>query len=107
MVDSFCSGHHERRRRLVDLLVSFLPELGRAGEAASDYAALFQRLVAGEDWKHYLAVKGTLMDIARLITAEIDKLAALERATFGSDLAQVRACTRCPRPLWSNLCEGH
>ena len=91
------------------MLTSFLDELGVAGESSSDFVVLYQRLIGisgtipsgnngkgpsggggDEDsaWKYYLAVKGVLFKIARLITEEIEQLNRLEKLTLNSDLAQ-------------------
>ena len=54
----------------------YLEEVGRSGESAAEFLALYKRLVntdqhtAGADqWKYYLAIKGVLTKIASLITA--------------------------------------
>ena len=41
MVESFCSSH-QRTREMIDLLTSFLAQLGKAGEAAAEFVALYQ-----------------------------------------------------------------
>jgi E3 ubiquitin-protein ligase UBR4 len=82
------SVNHERKKCIIDLLTTFLDELGEAGETASDFCTLYQRLIITDQWKYYLAVKGTLDKIASLITKEIEKLNRLEATTLGSDLAQ-------------------
>ena len=87
MVDSFCTIH-ERKKCIIDLLTTFLDDLSDAGETASDYCTLYQRLIVTDQWKYYLAVKGTLDKIAALITKEIEKLNRLEATSLGSDLAQ-------------------
>lgn len=87
MVDSFCTIH-ERKKCIIDLLTTFLDDLSDAGETASDYCTLYQRLIVTDQWKYYLAVKGTLGKIAALITKEIEKLNRLEATSLGSDLAQ-------------------
>jgi E3 ubiquitin-protein ligase UBR4 len=50
MVDSFCNVHH-RKKDIIDLLTSYLDNLGEAGEAAADFCALYQRLVSFESIK--------------------------------------------------------
>ena len=87
----------DRKKYVLDLLTTFLDELGDAGEASAEFVALYQRLIgekgvnSGEDdssWKLYLAINGVLFKIAGLITAEIEDLSKLESQTLGSDLAQ-------------------
>ena len=87
MIDSFCTIH-ERKKNIIDLLTTFLDELSEAGETAAEFCTLYQRLIITDQWKYYLAVKGTLNKIAELITKEIEKLNVLEATTLGSDLAQ-------------------
>ena len=41
MVESFCNSH-QRTREMIDLLTSFLAQLGKAGEAAAEFVALYQ-----------------------------------------------------------------
>merc|ERR1712020_236783 len=112
MIESFCvkSGVSEtlggdgenfmRKKYVLDLLTTFLDELGDAGESAAEFVALYQRLIGGSiahnnggndddnSWKLYLAVKGVLFKIAGLITEEIEEISKLESLTLGSDLAQ-------------------
>ena len=59
MIESFCvkSGvsetlggdgeNFERKKYVLDLLTTFLDELGGAGEASSEYVVLYQRLIGG------------------------------------------------------------
>ena len=87
-----------RKKYVLDLLTTFLEELGEAGEASSEFVVLYQRLIGGTGgnmasddesaWKLYLALKGVLFKIAALITEEIEKLNKLEELTLSSDLAQ-------------------
>ena len=86
MVETFCAGSFERKKEVVDLLVTFLDEL--KSEASSEFVALFHRLIASDHWKYYLSVKGVLTKIALLISREIEVLNQLERLTLNSDLAQ-------------------
>ena len=87
MIESFCNGY-DRTKEMIDLLTTFLDELGEAGESASEYVALYQRLISTDHWKYYLSVKGVLNTIASLITQEIQNLSELENVTLNSDLAQ-------------------
>ena len=109
MIESFClkpgindvmakdGENFDRKKYVLDLLTTFLDELGDAGEASAEFVALYQRLIgekgvnSGEDdssWKLYLAINGVLFKIAGLINAEIEDLNKLESQTLGSDLAQ-------------------
>ena len=78
-----------RKREIVNLLTGFLSELSKAGESATEFLALYQSLVQTAQWKQYLAVRGVLIDLAQLLTAEIEELHRLEETTLTSDLAQV------------------
>lgn len=73
---------------MVDLLASFLGELGSASEASTEFVDLFNKIISHGQWKYYLAFKGVLQKISNLITIEIDKLNRLEMVTLNADLAQ-------------------
>ncbi len=91
MIETFCTGSHERKRDVVDLLTGFLHELGRAGEAAAEFCELYSSLVTRDQdyWRHYLAIKKNVLTIlAQLVMDEINQLEILEETTLGSDLAQ-------------------
>ena len=112
MIESFCmkpgiidamgneGENFMRKKYVLDLLTTFLDELGDAGESAAEFVALYHRLIGGSvptnnggddddfTWKLYLAVQGVLFKIAGLITEEIEEISKLESLTLGSDLAQ-------------------
>ena len=112
MIESFCmkpgiidamgneGENFMRKKYVLDLLTTFLDELGEAGESAAEFVALYQRLIGGSvatnnvgdgddfTWKLYLAIQGVLFKIAGLITEEIEEISKLESLTLGSDLAQ-------------------
>ena len=111
MIESFClkpgisdnmgneGENFKRKKYMLDLLTTFLDELGEAGECSAEFVALYQRLIGGncpanngneEDstWKFYLAVKGVLFKIAKLISNEIEEISKFESLTLGSDLSQ-------------------
>ena len=45
-----------------------LEQVGRSGECANEFLALYKRLIAPAHWKVYLAVKGVLQRLGTLIT---------------------------------------
>ena len=45
-------------------------------------------MINSDEWKFYLAIKGILDTLAKLITAEIERLNQLEHQSLSSDLAQ-------------------
>ena len=57
-----------RRQQMLDLLTSYLDEVGPSGESASEFLALYQRLTKAPHWKLYLAAKGVLPHIGTLLT---------------------------------------
>lgn len=57
-----------RHQQMLDLLTSFLDEVGPSGESASEFLALYQRLTKAPHWKLYLAAKGVLPHIGALLT---------------------------------------
>ncbi|XP_042908898.2 E3 ubiquitin-protein ligase UBR4 [Parasteatoda tepidariorum] len=77
-----------RRRDVLDMLTSYLDDLGSAGESAAEFLTLYKNLINPAPWKHYLALKGLLPHIGNLITHEIEHLSFLEETTLNSDLSQ-------------------
>ncbi|RWS26760.1 E3 ubiquitin-protein ligase UBR4-like protein, partial [Leptotrombidium deliense] len=77
-----------RQKEIIDLLTSYLDELGDAGEFAQEFFGLYYNIIQKDDWKYYLAVKGVLMKLGTLITKEIDHLNELEETTLNSDLSE-------------------
>jgi E3 ubiquitin-protein ligase UBR4 len=88
MLDIFGRCSWDRSKKMVDLLASFLGELGSAAEASTEFVDLFNKIISQGQWKYYLAFKGVLQKISNLITIEIDKLNRLEMVTLNADLAQ-------------------
>jgi len=77
-----------RKQDILDVLSSFLDEVGSSGEAASEFLVLYKKLIAKEHWKYYLAVKGVPVCIAALISKEIVELSRMEETSLSSDLSQ-------------------
>ena len=93
MVESFCHKNFHRRKIIVEMLTTFLSELSEAGEAGLEFVCLYQRMVASDQWKFYLAIRGTLQKLSSQIMNEIEKLNQLENHSLSSDLAQVNICS--------------
>lgn len=87
MMESLCTSV-QRKKEVLDMLTTFLPEIGRAGESAGEFVSLYQTLLVGAHWKYYLALKGVLPIIASLISSEIQLLTTLEETTLTTDLSQ-------------------
>lgn len=87
MVECLCSEPN-RRREVLDLLTTFLNELGTAGESAAEYLSLYQNLLQESPWKQYLALRGVLLHLANLLTAEIESIHKYEGTVLTSDLSQ-------------------
>lgn len=79
-----------RCREVLDLLTTYLDDLGTAGESGAKFLSLYQSLIGPDHWKHYLALKGLLPHLGELITAEIQQLSLLEETTLNADLSQGR-----------------
>uniref|UniRef100_A0A2C9K8S7 UBR-type domain-containing protein n=1 Tax=Biomphalaria glabrata TaxID=6526 RepID=A0A2C9K8S7_BIOGL len=77
-----------RRKEVIDMLTSCLDDVGRSGECATEFLALYKRLINQDKWKYYLAIKGVMLHLAELISKEVDHLQYLEETTLSSDLAQ-------------------
>lgn len=65
---SLCDGDI-RQKQILDLLATFLDQVGAAGEASKEYLELFQKLTQDETghWKLYLARREILLEIGKLI----------------------------------------
>lgn len=50
------------------LSCSYLDDIGKSGEYAAEFLALFKRLIAPVHWKYYLALRGILLHLGDLIT---------------------------------------
>ena len=89
LVESLCQGE-ARHRQILDLLCSFLDQVGKAGECAQEYLELLHMLTADSTgkWKTYLAMRGVLPQIGNLISMEIDHISQLEDTTMGFNLSQ-------------------
>lgn len=97
MIRVLCSLCHQCRTTYPILPIvhplrhsSFLDDVGTAGERAQQYLELLHKLSddSSGKWKSYLAMRGVLPRIGRLITQEIDHLLVLEETTLSSDLSQ-------------------
>jgi E3 ubiquitin-protein ligase UBR4 len=77
-----------RKKEIIDLLTSYLDDLGQAGEYANEFFAFYHTIIQQEHWKYYLALHGLLQHLGVLITKEIEHLNELEETTLNSDLSQ-------------------
>ncbi|ELU10961.1 hypothetical protein CAPTEDRAFT_154354 [Capitella teleta] len=77
-----------RKQAILDMLSEFLDELGRNGEYSAEFLMLYKRLLMPGHWRYYLALKGVLLQIGRLINREINEISALEETTLNSELSQ-------------------
>ncbi|CAB3995920.1 E3 ubiquitin- ligase UBR4 [Paramuricea clavata] len=77
-----------RKRKIMDLLTSYLQGVGKAGENATEFFNLYSELMKPSLWKGYLATSGALLIIRDLIMNEIEQLTVLEETTLSSDLSQ-------------------
>jgi len=75
-----------RQQQLLDLLTEFLDDLSAAGETAAEFLAFYRSLVQQDAWKRYLALRGTLLRLAELISFEIAQLSRQEESCV--DLAE-------------------
>ena len=107
MVESFCHKNYTRRKIIIEMLTTFLNELSDAGEAGLEFVCLYQRMIANDQWKFYLAIRGTLETLSSQIMAEIDKLNQLENHSLSSDLAQGFALKALTDILASFLSKDH
>lgn len=82
------SRTHERKREILNLMTGFLKHVGEAGETSAEFLALYRALASDTPWRQYLALKGVLVEVSQLLTAEIVKIHRLEETTLSSDLSQ-------------------
>jgi len=76
-----------RRGEIIDLLTSYLCEIGPAGECAQEFYYLYKNIILSDHWRFYLALKGVLIKISGFMELEIDKLQELEETTLTSSLS--------------------
>lgn len=76
-----------RRKDILDLLTSYLDEVGPAGDNAQEFYSLYKSIVLVDHWRYYLALRGILLKLVELISIEIDHLQELEETTLNSSLS--------------------
>jgi E3 ubiquitin-protein ligase UBR4 len=76
----------QRKQELLNLLTEFLDDLSTAGETSAEFLALYRNLIQSDCWKRYLALRGTLIRLADLISREISQLSRQEESSL--DLAE-------------------
>jgi E3 ubiquitin-protein ligase UBR4 len=81
----------DRKREIINLMTSFLPLVGGAGESAQDYVNLYHTMLKCGSWRSYLALRGILPTIGKLIQKEITHLTRLEETMLSTDLSQVKS----------------
>lgn len=72
MVENFCNTA-ERTREMIDLTTSFLGDLGKAGEAAAEFVALYKRLIRDDQWKYYLSVSHFNIAVITFSALKVEK----------------------------------
>lgn len=77
-----------RKRQIIDLLTTYLDDIGKSGECACEFLTVYRRLITPVHWKYYLTIKGILFHLGDLLTKEIEHLEYLEETTLSSDLSQ-------------------
>ena len=81
----------QRRQEIVNLLTSFLAQLGQAGPYGAEFFALYMSLVRKDHWRYYLVSRGLLPKLADWIEVEITGLSRQETAGRSSELSQGHA----------------
>lgn len=76
-----------RRGEIIDLLTTYLDEIGPSGECAQEFYYLYKTIILSDHWRYYLAFQGILFKLGDLITKEIDNLQELEETTLNSSLS--------------------
>ncbi|XP_062622353.1 E3 ubiquitin-protein ligase UBR4-like, partial [Saccostrea cucullata] len=77
-----------RKKEIIDMLTKCLDEICKSGECATEFLALFKRMISQPHWKCYLSIRGVLLHLGDLISKEVEQLQYLEETTLSSDLAQ-------------------
>lgn len=75
------------KKDIIDLLTSYLNEIGSAGECAYEFYSLYKNIILTDHWRYYLALQGILFKLSSLISQEIDNLQELEESTLNSSLS--------------------
>ncbi|XP_036368081.1 E3 ubiquitin-protein ligase UBR4 isoform X5 [Octopus sinensis] len=87
IISSICQVPN-RRKQMIDLLTTYLDDIGKSGECASEFLMVYRRLITPIHWKYYLTIKGILFHLGHLLTNEIEHLEYLEETSLSSDLSQ-------------------
>ncbi|XP_020522820.1 auxin transport protein BIG [Amborella trichopoda] len=80
LIGLLCAQNSSRRYRFLNLLMALLPATLSAGESSAEYFELFFKMIESEDARLFLAVKGCLSTICRLITVEVGNVESQERS---------------------------
>lgn len=69
-----------RRQEIINLLTSFLAQLGQAGPYGAEFFALYMSLVRKDHWRYYLVCRGLLPKLAEWI--EVSNFTFIRHSTL-------------------------
>ncbi|XP_077214481.1 auxin transport protein (BIG) [Tasmannia lanceolata] len=80
LISLLCQQSSSRRFGLLNLIMELLPATLSVGESAAEYFELLFRMIESEDARFFLAAKGCLTTICRLVTQEVGNVESQERS---------------------------
>lgn len=86
LVESFFQATN-RKVEIVHLLTSYLDSVNENGTCSIEFFNLYTNIIKQDHWKYYLALKGLLQHLGRLINVEIERLLVLDDENINSDLS--------------------
>ena len=86
LVESFFQAS-SKKIEIVHLLTSYLDSVNKNGICSTEFFNLYTNIIKQDHWKYYLALKGLLPHLGKLINVEIDRLLVLDDENINSDLS--------------------
>lgn len=86
LVESFFQATN-KKVEIVHLLTSYLDSVNENGTCSIEFFNLYTNIIKQDHWKYYLALKGLLQHLGRLINVEIERLLVLDDENINSDLS--------------------
>lgn len=86
LVESFFQATN-KKIEIVHLLTSYLDSVNENGTCSTEFFTLYTNVIKQDHWKYYLALKGLLPHLGKLINVEIERLLVLDDENINSDLS--------------------
>lgn len=86
LIESFFQATN-KKIEIVHLLTSYLDDINEIGICSNEFFNLYTNIIKQDHWKYYLALKGLLPHLGKLINVEIERLLVLDDENINSDLS--------------------